>query len=136
MRVGTRRLSWIVAAFLAVQVSIIWFAANGPFVDEGLYTVAGMRVLEGKGLSDGYITWVNGSPFVSWEAARRSAHGRHPVHSNAGCLCQDGPEPVRSICVGMVRAGLRRQWSVHGPRPLCGLGRRRAGRGGRVDVVR
>ena len=41
----------IVAAFLAVQVCIIWFAANGPFVDEGLYTVAGMRVLEGKGLS-------------------------------------------------------------------------------------
>ena len=50
--------------FLTVQVCIIWFAANGPFVDEGLYTVAGIRVLEGKGMSDGYSTWFNGSPFV------------------------------------------------------------------------
>lgn len=40
-----RRLWWIVAAFLVVQVYVIWFAANGPFVDEGLYTVAGMRIL-------------------------------------------------------------------------------------------
>jgi 4-amino-4-deoxy-L-arabinose transferase-like glycosyltransferase len=55
---------WIAAAFLAVQVSLIWFAANGPFVDEGLYTVAGLRVLEGQGLSDGYLRWFNGSPFV------------------------------------------------------------------------
>lgn len=58
------RRRWIVAVFLAVQVCTIWFAANGPFVDESLYTVAGMRVLEGKGLSDGYVTWFNGSPFV------------------------------------------------------------------------
>jgi hypothetical protein len=62
--VNSRRLWWIVAVFLAVQVCIIWFAANGPFVDEGLYTVAGMRVLEGKAVSDGYIAWFNGSPFV------------------------------------------------------------------------
>lgn len=63
----------IVAAFFAVQVSIIWFAANGPFVDEGLYTVAGMRVLEGKGLSDGYVTWFNGSPFV-WPVIAALGH--------------------------------------------------------------
>lgn len=47
-----------------MQIYVFWFAASGPFVDEGLYTVAGMRVLEGEGLSDGYITWFNGSPFV------------------------------------------------------------------------
>ena len=60
-----RRCGWIVAAFFAIQVCIIWFAAeNGPFVDEGAYTVASLRVLEGKGLSDGYLAWFNGSPFV------------------------------------------------------------------------
>ena len=66
-------LWWIVAAFLAVQVYVICFAANGPFVDEGLYIVAGRRVLEGKGLSDGYITWFNGSPFV-WPVIAALGH--------------------------------------------------------------
>ena len=70
---NSRRLWWIVAVFLAVQVCIVSFAANGPFVDEGLYTVAGMRVLEGKGLSDGYITWFNGSPFV-WPVMAAVGH--------------------------------------------------------------
>ena len=55
---------WIVGAFLASQVSITCFAANGPFVDEGLYSVAGLRVLQGKALSDGYVAWFNGSPMV------------------------------------------------------------------------
>ena len=32
---------WIAAAFLGAQISITCLAANGPFVDEGLYTVAG-----------------------------------------------------------------------------------------------
>jgi hypothetical protein len=51
----------------------IWFAANGPFVDEALYTVAAMRVLEGKGLSDGYVAWLNGSPFV-WPVLAALGH--------------------------------------------------------------
>jgi len=54
----------IVAGFLAVQVGIITLDANGPFVDESLYIVAGLRVLEGHALADGYLTWFNGSPFV------------------------------------------------------------------------
>jgi 4-amino-4-deoxy-L-arabinose transferase-like glycosyltransferase len=66
-------LWWIVAGFLAVQVYVIWFNANGPFVDEGLYIVAGLRVLEGNGLSDGYITWFNGSPFV-WPVIAALGH--------------------------------------------------------------
>ena len=70
---NSRRLWWIVAVFLAVQVCIIWFAANGPFVDEGLYTVAGMRVLEGKAVSDGYSAWFNGSPFV-WPVIAALGH--------------------------------------------------------------
>ncbi len=69
----SRRLWWIVAVFLAVQVCIIAFAANGPFVDESLYTVAGMRVLEGKALSDGYIGWFNGSPFA-WPVIAALGH--------------------------------------------------------------
>ena len=32
----------IIAVFPAVQIYSIWFAANGPFIDESLYTVAGM----------------------------------------------------------------------------------------------
>ena len=68
-----RRWWLIVAAFLAVQVYIVGFAANGAFVDEGLYAVAGMRVLEGKGLSDGYIAWFNGSPFV-WPVMAALGH--------------------------------------------------------------
>ena len=63
----------IVAAFFAIQVCIIWFAANGPFVDEGAYTVAGLRVLEGKALSDGYLAWFNGSPFV-WPVLAALGH--------------------------------------------------------------
>ena len=63
----------MVAAFFAVQVAIVWFAANGPFVDEGLYAVARMRVLEGKGLSDGYIGWFNGCPFV-WPVMAALGH--------------------------------------------------------------
>ena len=65
---------WLIAAaFFAVQVSIIGFAANGPFVDEAVYTVAGMRVLEGRGLSDGYVAWFNGSPFV-WPVIAALGH--------------------------------------------------------------
>jgi hypothetical protein len=64
-----RRVWWIVAVFLAVQTAIIALDVNGPFVDESLYIVAGMRVLEGHGWSDGYLTWFNGSPFV-WPVFR------------------------------------------------------------------
>ena len=64
---------WIACAFVAVQVGILWVAPAGPFVDEGLYTVAGLRVLEGHGLADGYVTWFNGSPFV-WPVLAAAGH--------------------------------------------------------------
>jgi Dolichyl-phosphate-mannose-protein mannosyltransferase len=75
MSLGIRiRPLWLlIAAFLAVQVTIIWFGANGPFVDEGLYTVAGLRVLEGQGRADGYLAWFNGSPFV-WPVMAALGH--------------------------------------------------------------
>ena len=72
-RLGARPWWWIALAFFAVQVGIIFFAANGPFVDEGVYTVAGLRVLEGHGLADGYLTWLNGSPFV-WPVLAALGH--------------------------------------------------------------
>ena len=70
---GIRRVWWIAAAFLAVQVGIIGLGASGPFVDESLYTVAGLRALEGRALSDGYGTWFNGSPFV-WPVIAALGH--------------------------------------------------------------
>jgi 4-amino-4-deoxy-L-arabinose transferase-like glycosyltransferase len=66
-------LWWIAGGFLAIQGFIIWLATNGPFVDEGLYTVAGLRVLEGKGLADGYLRWFNGSPFA-WPVIAAVGH--------------------------------------------------------------
>ncbi len=55
---------WVIAAFALVQVAIIFFFANGPFVDEGNYIVAGMRLWQGYGLTDNYIVWFSGSPFA------------------------------------------------------------------------
>jgi hypothetical protein len=64
VRGGAPAVWWIAVAFLAVQVIVIAAAANGPFVDEGLYIVAGLRALEGHAAADGYARWFNGSPFV------------------------------------------------------------------------
>jgi 4-amino-4-deoxy-L-arabinose transferase-like glycosyltransferase len=66
-------LGWIVGAFLVAQAGILWLAPNGPFVDEGLYATAGLRVLEGKAVSDGYAAWFNGSPFV-WPVIAAAGH--------------------------------------------------------------
>jgi hypothetical protein len=72
-RTARRAWRWIIAAFVVVQVAIVLFAANGPFVDESLYTVAGVRVLEGHGLADGYVSWFNGSPFA-WPVLAAIGH--------------------------------------------------------------
>jgi len=66
-------LGWIACAFLVVQTGVLWLVPNGPFVDEGLYTTAGLRVLEGKAASDGYATWFNGSAFV-WPVIAAAGH--------------------------------------------------------------
>ena len=69
-------------------------------------------------------------------ATRRSAHSRDPVGGHAGGVRQNGGERLRPVGVAVGRTGLQRQRAVHGPRPLCGLRRRRADRACRVDVVR
>jgi hypothetical protein len=58
---------WSVAAgsaivgFLAVQVVIVFTAANGPTLDEGIYLTAGRRTLDGSGIADSYLAWFAGS---------------------------------------------------------------------------
>jgi 4-amino-4-deoxy-L-arabinose transferase-like glycosyltransferase len=71
--VRAHAVRWVVGAFIAVQAGILAVAPSGPFVDEGLYVVAGQRVLEGHGLSDGYLAWFNGSPFV-WPVLAALGH--------------------------------------------------------------
>lgn len=57
------KLNWLipVLAFTAVELWIIFSQITGAFFDEGIYATAGLRTLEGYGLSDRYLTWFNGS---------------------------------------------------------------------------
>ncbi|MBZ5590143.1 MAG: glycosyltransferase [Acidobacteriia bacterium] len=71
---GSNPWLWpILATFAAIQIGIVFLAANGAFFDEGIYAVAGLRVLEGRGVSDGYLGWFNGSPFV-WPPCAAVGH--------------------------------------------------------------
>lgn len=54
--------SWLLlAAFVVGQVVLIRAALRGPTLDEGTYITAGLRTLEGRGPSDGYLNWFAGS---------------------------------------------------------------------------
>ena len=54
------RVTWsIIAAWFVLCLTTLNY--NGPFFDEGIYITAGMRTLEGYGLSDRYMTWFGGS---------------------------------------------------------------------------
>ncbi len=53
---------WVVlAVFLTAELVMCALALNGPFYDEGIYVTAGMRTLQGHGLSDNYVSWFTGS---------------------------------------------------------------------------
>ena len=54
----------IVGAWALVCLATLDF--NGPFMDEGIYITAGLRTLEGHGLTDGYLGWFAGS--LLWPA--------------------------------------------------------------------
>ena len=57
------RAVWIaIAAFVVAQAIVVLLFGNGPFIDEGVYTTMGVRVLAGK--SDPY-GWLGGSPWVA-----------------------------------------------------------------------
>lgn len=54
------RATWsIIAVWFVLCLTTLNY--NGPFFDEGIYITAGMRTLEGYGLSDRYMTWFGGS---------------------------------------------------------------------------
>ncbi len=51
----------VIVIFVVFQLSIIGLQLTGPFFDEGIYITAGMRTLEGQGITDNYLTWFSGS---------------------------------------------------------------------------
>ena len=60
---NTRRWPVWVIGGLWFAVGALTVAHNGPFFDEAIMIIAGLRVLEGYGLSDGYLVWFGGSLF-------------------------------------------------------------------------
>jgi 4-amino-4-deoxy-L-arabinose transferase and related glycosyltransferases of PMT family len=47
--------------FAIIQLAIIFAQKTGPFYDEAIYSTAGLRSWQGKGLADGYLVWFAGS---------------------------------------------------------------------------
>lgn len=54
------RARWVVVALFFAGCAVT-LAYNGPFFDEGIYIVAGIRTFEGHGMTDGYLTWFAGT---------------------------------------------------------------------------
>ncbi len=47
--------------FVILNLCLLSFGLNGPFFDEAIYIVSGLRTFTGNGLSDNYLTWFKGS---------------------------------------------------------------------------
>jgi hypothetical protein len=69
-------LPWLLLGlFLAAELTVCALQLSGPFLDEGIYVAAGLRTLQGHGLSDNYLSWFSGSlawpviAAVGWKAA-------------------------------------------------------------------
>ncbi|HEX4466835.1 MAG TPA: hypothetical protein VH025_06585 [Solirubrobacteraceae bacterium] len=56
----------LLGAFLAGEIFVASRQINGPFLDEGIYVAAGLRTLQGHGISDDYLSWFSGS--LLWPA--------------------------------------------------------------------
>jgi hypothetical protein len=53
---------WVLLGlFLAAELIYCALQVNGPFLDEGIYVAAGLRTLQGHGISDNYLSWFSGS---------------------------------------------------------------------------
>lgn len=53
---------WVLlGAFLIAELIISSLELRGPFLDEGIYVAAGLRTLQGHGISDNYMSWFSGS---------------------------------------------------------------------------
>ena len=65
----------VLAVFLAAELVVCALEIRGPFLDEGIYVAAGLRTLQGHGISDNYTAWFSGSllwPVIAalgWKAA-------------------------------------------------------------------
>ncbi|MGO9488061.1 MAG: hypothetical protein ACLQBB_03415, partial [Solirubrobacteraceae bacterium] len=64
----------ILGCFLIGELVVCALRLTGPFLDEGVYIAAGLRTLQGHGISDDYLSWFSGSllwPIVAglgWKA--------------------------------------------------------------------
>ena len=85
----------LLAAFLAAELAVCAMQLNGPFLDEGIYLAAGLRTLQGHGISDNYLTWFSGS--LMW-----------PVIAAFGwkLLGLAGARAAAAICVTVGLAGM------------------------------
>jgi len=90
---------WLMlGAFLALELVVCSLELRGPFLDEGIYVAAGLRTLQGHGISDDYLSWFSGS--LMW-----------PVIAGLGwkAFGLAGARAAAAICVtiglvGMVKA--------------------------------
>jgi hypothetical protein len=51
----------LLSLFLVGEVFVSSLEIHGPFLDEGIYVTAGLRTLQGHGISDNYLSWFSGS---------------------------------------------------------------------------
>jgi hypothetical protein len=51
----------LLGGFLAAELIFCALRITGPFLDEGVYIAAGLRTLQGHGVSDNYLSWFSGS---------------------------------------------------------------------------
>jgi hypothetical protein len=57
-----RLAPWLLlGVFLAAELAICIAQFTGPFLDEGIYVTAGLRTLQGHGITDNYLGWFSGS---------------------------------------------------------------------------
>lgn len=54
----------VVGGFIALQVILVTWMANGAFSDEGTYVLAGTSILRNQDHMVGYPLWLDGSPYV------------------------------------------------------------------------
>lgn len=62
----------VLALFIGCEIALIMSQRTGPFGDEAIYIFAGMRTIEGYGLSDNYLTWFAGS--LLWPVVAASGY--------------------------------------------------------------
>jgi dolichyl-phosphate-mannose-protein mannosyltransferase len=89
-------IPWVLlGVFLSAELVVASMQLGGPFLDEGIYVVAGLRTLQGHGLSDDYLSWFSGS--LMW-----------PVLAALGwkLLGLAGARAAAAICVTVGLAGV------------------------------